>query len=67
MSTETLPITKRLLRTKDAAAYLGISPCEIRSLAQGGDLPYIQLAQDGPWTFDVRDLDAYIDQKKSGR
>jgi Helix-turn-helix domain len=35
-------IPKRLLRTKDAALYLGVSPGKLRRLTQSGELPIIQ-------------------------
>jgi excisionase family DNA binding protein len=36
------PFNPRLLRTKDAASYLGMSPGQIRRLVQDGVLPVIK-------------------------
>jgi excisionase family DNA binding protein len=54
---------RRMLRTRDAAEYLGISVWTLRKLAHGGKLPYLQNG-DGWATFDLRDLDAYVDRNK---
>jgi len=51
----------RLLRTKQAAAYLAVSPWTLRKLAQDGKLPVIA---DGAWRFDRVDLDKYVEQSK---
>ena len=57
-------ITKRLLRTKDAAHYLGMSPGKLRRLTQDGDLPVIQHDEQSPWLYDLRDLDSLIEKSK---
>ncbi len=58
-------IAPRLVKIKQAAAYLAISPWKLRNLVQQGKIPYIE---DGggtsPWRFDVRDLDDYIEQSR---
>jgi excisionase family DNA binding protein len=53
-----------LLRTKEAAPYLGISAGKLRHLVQAGKLPFIEDEDRSPWRFDVRDLDAYIEQHR---
>ena len=58
--------TPRLLRTRDAAAYLATSPWKVRRLAQDGLIPYVEDAEGSPWRFDRKDLDAYIEQHKEG-
>lgn len=58
------PINQRLLRTKQAAAYLSISQWKLRRLTQDGRLPYVQDCEGAPFLFDVRDLDMYIDKNK---
>lgn len=58
------PLRQRLLRTKEAAAYLSISQWKLRRLTQDGRLPYVQDCDGSPFLFDVRDLDVYIDQNK---
>jgi excisionase family DNA binding protein len=59
------PIASRLVKTKQAADYLAISPWKLRNLVQQGLIPYIE---DGggtsPWRFDIRDLDAYVDRSR---
>ena len=56
----------RLLSTKDAATYLGISRWKVRDLAVTGELPVFQLhAGSRFWKFDKRDLNAFIDRRKT--
>jgi len=57
-------VAPRLLRTKQAAAYLALSAWQIRRLAQSGKLPYVAEVDGSPWRFDVQDLDAYIQRHK---
>jgi len=57
-------IPRRLLRTKEAALYLGMSPGKLRRLTQSGDLPIIQHDEHSPWLYDVRDLDSHIEKSK---
>jgi len=57
------PTRRRMLKTREAAEYLGISAWTIRDLAKTGKLPYLQNG-DGWLTFDLRDLDAYVDRNK---
>jgi len=57
-------ISRRLLKTKEAAYYLGISTWKIRKLVLDGRLPCVADSDCGPWLFDIHDLDAYIDANK---
>jgi hypothetical protein len=57
-------VTPRLMRLKDGAAYIAVSPWQLRNLVQRGDLPVVRIADSGPWLLDVRDLDAWIDRSK---
>ena len=57
-------ISKRLLRTKNAAEYLGMSPGKLRRLTQCGELPIIRHDEHAPWLYDLRDLDEHIDKSK---
>jgi excisionase family DNA binding protein len=57
-------VTPRLLRTRDAAAYLGCSSWKIRRLVQDGALPSIRGTEFGAWWFDLRDLDRYVETQK---
>jgi excisionase family DNA binding protein len=54
----------RLLRSKAAAKYLGVSDWTIRKLAHQGEIRYIQLTPRSPMLFDVADLDDWIEQNK---
>jgi excisionase family DNA binding protein len=57
-------LLRRLVRTREAAHYLGSSMWKIRRLVQEGLLPYVSDSDSGRWLFDVKDLDAYIDANK---
>ena len=55
---------KRLLRTREAAAYLSLSAWKLRCLVADGKLPVIQADDSSPFLFDVRDLDNWAEQHK---
>ena len=55
---------KRLLRTREAAAYLSLSAWKLRSLVADGQLPVVQADDSSPFLFDVRDLDNWTEQHK---
>ncbi len=57
-------ITRRLLRTKEAAVYLGMSPGKLRRLTQCGELAIIQHDDCSPWLYDIHDLDSHIEKSK---
>jgi excisionase family DNA binding protein len=61
------PLTRRLLKVKDAATYLALSPWKVRKLIEEGELPYLQDSAGGPFLIDVRDLDGYIERNKKKR
>ena len=66
LSSEGQLLRPRLVRIKDAAAYLGLSAWSVRNLVQKGKLPVI--FGDGtyaPWRFDLCDLDRYIDLRRT--
>lgn len=52
---------RRLVRTHEAATYLALSEWKIREMVRDGELPYIDDGKGGPWRFDLRDLDAYVE------
>lgn len=56
--------SKRLLRTREAAEYLSLSPWKVRRLIQDGRLPVVQDGEGAPFLLDVRDLDEYIERNK---
>jgi excisionase family DNA binding protein len=55
---------RRLLRTKQAAEYLSLSPWKLRRLIAYGQLPVVQAEDGAPFLFDIRDLDGYIERNK---
>ena len=57
-------IPRRLLRPKEAALYLGMSPGKLRRLTQCGELPIIQQDEGAPGLYDLRDLDDHIEKSK---
>ncbi len=59
-------LNPRLLRTKDAARYLGMSAGQIRRLVQDGMLPVIKngTGEHAPFLLDIRDLDSYVERAK---
>ena len=56
--------TRRLLRTKQAAEYLNVSPWKLRRLIAHGQLPVVQAEEGAPFLLDIRDLDGYVDRNK---
>jgi len=58
-------IAARLLRTKEAASYLGLGEKAIRHLITAGRLPYVHMqAGNSPFLLDVKDLDRFIEANK---
>jgi len=54
--------THRLLTLPEAAKYLGLSTWTVRELTGKGRLPVVRITRK--LLFDLRDLDALIDQEK---
>ena len=54
----------RLLRLKQAAAYLSISTWTLRAIVQRGELPVVKYGANVPWLIDIRDLDSWVDRHK---
>ncbi len=57
------PPRRRMMRVREAAAYLGSSPWKIRQLIADRRIPFMQDG-DGPFLLDVRDLDGFIERSK---
>jgi excisionase family DNA binding protein len=57
-------ITPRIVKTKQAAHYLGVSAWKLRNLVQAGELACIIGDGTSPWLFDIRDLDDWIERQK---
>jgi excisionase family DNA binding protein len=63
LSLDAIP-KRRLLRTKQAAEYLNLSPWKLRRLIAYGQLPVVQADEGAPFLLDIRDLDGYIERHK---
>jgi excisionase family DNA binding protein len=60
-------VVPRLMRTGEAARYLGLGAKGLRQLINSGELPYLQLqGKNSPFLVDRRDLDKFIDRHKIG-
>jgi len=57
--------TRRLLKVKEAADYLGVSTWKLRKLIMDGELPYVQDGDNSPFLLDVVDLDKWITKYKT--
>lgn len=57
-------MTKRLLKTRQAAEYLSCSPWKLRELVRDEEIPLVVLGADSVWRFDVADLDKFIDSRR---
>jgi excisionase family DNA binding protein len=57
-------IPSRLLRLKDAARYLSLSPWKLRQLIYSGVIPFVQPEPGSPYLLDLRDLDHYVETNK---
>jgi len=56
---------QRLLRTHQAARYLGMGSKAIRRFILSGQLPYVQMKPgNSPFLLDRRDLDRFIEMHK---
>lgn len=55
---------RRLLKVKQAAGYLSISPSTLRKLVQSQQLRIVKLEDRGPWLLDLKELDQFIDTRK---
>lgn len=55
---------KRLLRTREAAAYLSLSAWKLRSLVADGQLAVVQADDSSPFLFDLKDLDNWAERHK---
>jgi hypothetical protein len=65
MSREVAP-HQRLLRTKEAAQYLGMSERTLRKLAYGELKGAVVQDDDGkPWTWDKHELDKFIERHRT--
>jgi excisionase family DNA binding protein len=64
VTSELKPSQRRLVKVKEAAAYLSISPWSLRKLVQTQEIPIVRLQDRGRWLLDVRDLDRFVEARK---
>jgi excisionase family DNA binding protein len=57
-----MTIVPRVVGTRDAAKYIGVSAWTIRKLARNGELRV--LGHGRGFRFDIRELDAFIERTK---
>ena len=62
--TKLQPSSRRLLRLREAAQYVSLSPWKLRRLVQDGQLPIVKYGENAPWLLDVRDLDTWVERHK---
>jgi len=57
---------RRLMRLKESASYLCISPWQLRRLIQAGELAVIRQSECGhaPFLLDKADLDSWVERVK---
>lgn len=55
---------RRLLRVKEAALYISMSPWRLRKLIQDGELPIVKYGENAPWLLDVQDLEDWVQRHK---
>jgi excisionase family DNA binding protein len=64
-ASETIQLPRLLLTTAEAARVLAVSERTLWSLAQRGEIPTVHPTARAV-RFDVRDLQAWIDSRKTG-
>lgn len=64
---KTSPPPSRTCRIGQAAAYTGFSAWSLRKAVHGGELKIVRMGNGyrGPWLFDFKDLDAFIESRKA--
>jgi excisionase family DNA binding protein len=55
----------RLMRVREAARYLAMSPGSIRAMVQRGELKAVMPGNNAPWLLDVQDLNRWIETHKN--
>ncbi len=61
------PQSRRMMRLKEASAYLCLSPWQLRRLIAAGELAVIKTSDSShaPFLIDKNDLDSWIERTKS--
>lgn len=59
-------LPRRLMRLKESASYLSMSPWQLRRIIQSGELAVIRQSGNGhaPFLLDRAELDSWIDRAK---
>ena len=57
-------ISRRVLRTRQAATYLGVSPSTLEKMRSAGRGPRFLRLGGRAVGYDVRDLDAWLDDRR---
>lgn len=59
--------TQQLMKVKDVATELGVSPMQVHKLITGGDLPAVNVGQGkrSYWRVARADLTKYLDDKRA--
>jgi excisionase family DNA binding protein len=60
----TLPGGRRLVRLKEGAEYISLSPWKLRRLVQTGKIPIVRYDDHAPWLLDLEDLDKWVERNK---
>ena len=62
-------VERRLLKSAEAAAYLGVSERTLWTMGRSGDLPRVEVALGARAIvrYDLRDLEAWVESKKQRR
>jgi hypothetical protein len=55
---------KRLVRLREGALYLSLSPWALRRIIQAGQIPVVKVGDNTPWLVDLEDLNQWVDQHK---
>jgi excisionase family DNA binding protein len=53
-----------LIGIPEAARLLAVSKITIRRLVNAGELPFIRLTKGGPYRFDLRDIEKFVQEHK---
>lgn len=62
-------VERRLLKSAEAAAYLGVSLRTLWTMGRSGDLPRVEVSLGARpiVRYDLRDLEAWVESKKQRR
>ena len=64
MARTTHPPTRRVFRTREAAAYIGLAASTLEKLRANGEGPQFLRLGNRAVGYDLRDLDRWLDQQR---